>query len=89
MAQKKVMDRCAANIAGADVPVLLVQGAADVLVDPKGNDELLAAARSSDKQKLVAPSAGHGSSAVESMIPALVDWLSRRVSTNAGAAPRG
>lgn len=82
LAQKKVMDGCALNIAATDVPVLLVQGAADSLVDPKGNDELLAAARSNDKQKLVAPRAGHGSSAVESMIPPLVDWLSKRVSTS-------
>ncbi len=82
MAQKKVMDGCAVNIARADAPVLLVQGAADALVDPKGNDELLAAARSTDKRKLVAPRAGHGSSAVESMIAPLVDWLSVRVSTS-------
>ncbi|MFO0588126.1 MAG: alpha/beta fold hydrolase [Polyangiaceae bacterium] len=82
MAQKKVMDDCAANIAVTDVPVLLVQGAADALVDPKGNDELLAMARSTDRRKLVAPRAGHGSSAVESMIPELVDWLSRHVPTS-------
>lgn len=82
LAQKKIMDGCAANIAATNVPVLLVQGAADALVDPKSNDELLAAAGSSDKRKLVAPHAGHGSIAVESMIPALVDWLSRRVSAS-------
>lgn len=82
LAQRKVMDGCAVNIAVTDAPVLLVQGATDALVDPKGNDELLAAARSTDKGKLVAPRAGHGSSAVESMISPLVDWLSRRVSTS-------
>lgn len=88
LAQKKVMDDCAANIAVTDVPVLLVQGAADALVDPKGNDELLAAARSSDKRKLVAPHAGHGSSAVETMIAALVDWLSSRASTSGNTQAR-
>lgn len=76
LAQRKVMASCAANIAVTDAPVLLVQGATDALVEPKGNDELLAAARSTDKGKLVAPGAGHGSSAVESMISPLVDWLS-------------
>ncbi|MGC4118611.1 MAG: alpha/beta fold hydrolase [Myxococcales bacterium] len=87
MAQKKVMDACAPNLAAADVPVLIVQGAADALVDPKGNDELLAAARSTDKRKLVAPFAGHGSSAVESMISPLVDWLSTRVSRSGSTPP--
>ena len=76
-AQKSVMDGCATNIAATDAPLLLVQGESDALVDPKGNDELVAAARSPDKQKLIAPKAGHGSSAVESVIPQLVDWLSR------------
>lgn len=82
LAQRKVMDGCAVNIAVTDAPVLLVQGATDALVDPKGNDELLAAAGSTDKGKLVAPLAGHGSSAVESMISPLLDWLSRRASTS-------
>lgn len=87
LAQRKVMDRCAVNIAATDAPVLLVQGAGDALVDPKGNDELLAVARSTDKRKLVAPSAGHGSSAVESMISPLVDWLSKRVPASGDAPP--
>ena len=82
LAQRKVMASCAVNIAVTDAPLLLVQGATDALVDPKGNDELLAMARSSDKSRLVAPGAGHGSSAVESMIAALVDWLSRHVCTS-------
>lgn len=76
MAQKEVMDACAANIGAADLPVLLIQGAFDALVDPKGNDELLALSRSSDKQKLIAQNGGHGSSSVESMIPQLLGWLS-------------
>lgn len=78
LAQRKVMDRCAVNIAATDAPALIVQGAGDELVDPRGNDELLAAAESTDKRKLVAPGGGHGSSAVESMISPLVDWLSSR-----------
>jgi len=82
MAQSEVMGACAANIAATDAPVLLVQGAGDELVDPKGNDELLALARSADKRKLVAPGAGHGSRAVESVISPLVDWLSGRASTS-------
>ncbi|MBK8252075.1 MAG: alpha/beta fold hydrolase [Polyangiaceae bacterium] len=76
VAQGKVMDACASNIAAADLPVLIVQGAHDTLVDPKGTDELLAAAKSRDKQKLVARNAGHGSAAVESMVGELVKWIS-------------
>ena len=82
LAQRKVMDGCAGNIALTDAPVLLVQGAADAQVDPKGNDELLAVSKSADKRKLVAPRAGHGSSAVESVISPLVDWLSRCILTS-------
>lgn len=78
-AQKEVMDRCAVNIAGAASPILIVQGGRDALVDPRGNDELLAAAGSADKQKLLAPQGGHGQSAVETMIEPLVGWLSKRV----------
>lgn len=74
-AQKKVMDRCAANAARASAPVVLVQGARDGLVDPKGNDELLVAAKTTDKVKLIAPEGGHGSSAVETLVEPLVLWL--------------
>jgi alpha-beta hydrolase superfamily lysophospholipase len=80
------MTGCAEHIALLDAPLLLVQGAGDVLVDPTGNDELVAAAKSKDKQKLVAPGAGHGSSAVESMISPLVDWVSKHTPT-AGTEP--
>jgi alpha-beta hydrolase superfamily lysophospholipase len=80
-AQKEVMDRCAENIAATDAPVLIVQGAQDMLVDPKGNDELLAAASSSDKRRFIALNGGHGSSAVETMISPLVEWLSNRSNT--------
>lgn len=77
-AQRKIMDGCAANVAKVTAPLLVVQGAEDALVDPTGNDELLAAAASADKAKVIAPGAGHGSSAVETMIAPLVEWLSRR-----------
>ncbi len=86
LAQRKIMEGCAVNIAMTDAPLLLVQGDSDALVDPKGNDELLGVARSTDKGRLVAPGAGHGSNAVESMISPLVDWLSRRVLTSGNAA---
>lgn len=78
LAQKQVMDRCATNAAATAAPVLLVQGAKDALVDPRGNDELLAAAKSRDKAKLLAPEAGHGSSAVETMVEPILSWLRSR-----------
>lgn len=78
LAQKQVMDRCADNLARVSAPVLLVEGAHDALVDPAGNAELLARAKSSDVVRLVAPDGGHGSSAVETMRPALLEWLLRR-----------
>lgn len=76
-AQGGIMDACDENIGAVDRPILLVQGAFDALVDPKGNDELLSLAKNSNKQKLIAANAGHGSSAVESMIPQLLGWLSK------------
>ena len=74
-AQKAVMDRAARNAAAIRAPVLLVQGARDVLVDPGGNDELLAAMPGADKRRLIAPEGGHGSSAVETSVEPLLEWL--------------
>jgi alpha-beta hydrolase superfamily lysophospholipase len=74
-AQKEVMDRCAQNIARTTAPLLIVQGAHDALVDPKGIDELFDKARSGDKRRVVAPEGAHGSSAVETLVDPLVQWL--------------
>jgi alpha-beta hydrolase superfamily lysophospholipase len=74
-AQKQVMDRCATNAALVDAPMLLVQGGKDALVDPQGTDELLAAAKNKDATKLLAPDAGHGSSAVETMVEPILRWF--------------
>lgn len=79
MAQRGVMNRCAKNAARTAAPVLLIQGARDALVDPRGNDEILAALVDNDKVRLVAPEAGHGSSAVETMVEPVLDWLEARV----------
>jgi len=55
---------------------LLLQGAHDGLVDPKSFDALLDKAGASDKQRrLLAPDGGHGSSAVETQVEAIVEWL--------------
>lgn len=74
-AQKEVMDRTATNAARVTAPLLLVQGAHDQLVDPVGNDELLEASASADKRRLIAEEGGHGASAVETEVDALMDWL--------------
>jgi alpha-beta hydrolase superfamily lysophospholipase len=74
-AERKIMKRCPKNVAAVQAPLLLVQGAHDALVDPTSFDELLRAAQVSDKQKLVAPDGGHGSSAVETMVQPLVEWF--------------
>jgi alpha-beta hydrolase superfamily lysophospholipase len=79
LAQKQVMDRCAANAAVSAAPLLLVQGANDALIDPRGGDEILAAAKGGDKAKLTAPNGGHGSSAVETMVEPIVSWLQARL----------
>jgi alpha-beta hydrolase superfamily lysophospholipase len=79
LAQRKVMDRCATNAAAISAPLLLVDGAEDALVDPAGSDELFRAAKSADKIRLRAEEAGHGSSAVETMVSPIVDWLLARV----------
>ena len=75
LAQKHVMDRCATNAKATDAPILLIQGARDGLVDPSGNDEILAAARTTDKVKLIASVGAHGSSAVETMVEEILAWL--------------
>ena len=49
-AQREVMDRCAGNAARTTAPLLLVQGARDALVDPGGNDEILAASAAGDRR---------------------------------------
>ncbi len=75
LAQNQVMNACLQNTAVVKAPLLLIQGAEDVLVDPRGNEEIMAAARMADKMKLVAPKGGHGSSAVETMVDELVAWI--------------
>jgi|GEM_PF-872938 len=74
-AQRAVMDRCLGNAAASTAPLLVVQGAHDVLVDPAGNDEILAAAATTDKTHLIAPDGGHGSSAVETVADTVLQWL--------------
>jgi alpha-beta hydrolase superfamily lysophospholipase len=75
LAQREVMNACPRNAALVDAPLLLVQGAEDRLVDPRGNEEILAAARTADKTRLVAPRGAHGASAVETVVEELVRWL--------------
>ncbi|MBL8915712.1 MAG: alpha/beta fold hydrolase [Archangium sp.] len=74
-AQGRVMDRIPENLAKLEVPLLLVQGAHDGLVDPKSFDELLTHSGAKDKTKLVAPEGGHGSSTVETQVDAVRAWL--------------
>lgn len=75
MGQRKVMRRSVKNAAKISAPLLVVQGEHDALVDPAGNDEILAAVDVADKGKHVAPEGGHGSSAVETSAAVLVRWL--------------
>jgi len=84
-AQRRVMRRSPRNAGAVDAPVLLVQGAHDALIDPTGNDAILAAARTGDKQKLVSPLGGHGSSAVETMVEPILDWIEARCQPGPGA----
>ena len=75
LAQQQVMQRCATNAASTSAPLLLLQGEQDLMVDPRGNDEILAAVRSRDSTKLVVAGGGHGSSSVETMVEPIVGWL--------------
>ena len=83
--QKRLMDRLPANVGALAVPVLVVEGAHDALVDSRGNDELLAHAKVTGSARLVVPDGGHGSSAVETAVEALVRWLEDRLATRAPA----
>ena len=87
LAQKRLMDRLPANVAALNLPVLVVQGAHDALVDPKGNDELLACAKAAGSAKLIVPDGGHGSSAVETAVEPLVRWLEAQQAAGAAAVP--
>jgi alpha-beta hydrolase superfamily lysophospholipase len=78
LAQKQVMDRCATNAGTVSAPVLLLEGAEDGLIDPTGNDEILAGLKG-DKTKLIVAGGGHGSSSVETMVEPIVEWLRARV----------
>jgi len=78
LGQRAVMKACPRNAAAVHAPLLLVQGAGDALVDPRGSDEILAAAGTADKVKLVAARGGHGASAVETIVEALLAWLRAR-----------
>jgi acylglycerol lipase len=81
LAQKRLMNRLPANVAALTVPVLIIEGAHDALVDPSGNDELLARAAVTGSARVVAPDGGHGSSAVETAVEPLVCWLEARLVT--------
>ena len=75
LAELALLQRCPANARRTRAPLLLVQGAHDVLIDPRGSQQLLAAAASTDKRKLVAVQGGHGSSAVETLVEPIAAWL--------------
>lgn len=75
LAQRRVMKACRRHAAAVDAPLLLVQGAEDALVDPRGNDEILAAGGTADRAKLVAPRGAHGATAVETVVEELLAWL--------------
>lgn len=75
LAQSKVMDRCPLNARKLNAPLLLIEGRHDALVDPSGSAELFAAVPGPAKLKLVASEGGHGSSAVETLVLPIVDWL--------------
>lgn len=81
LAQKRVMDRLPENVAALTAPVLILEGAHDALIDPAGNNELLARAAVTGSTKVVAPDGGHGSSAVETTVELLVGWLEARLVT--------
>jgi fermentation-respiration switch protein FrsA (DUF1100 family) len=75
LAQREVMSDCVRNVALINAPLLVVQGSEDALVDFRGNDEILTAAGTADKVKLVAKNGAHGSSAVETMVEELLQWF--------------
>lgn len=78
LAQRRVMRRGLANAAFLTAPLLMVQGAHDELIDPRGIDELLAAAKTDDRASYLAREGGHGASAVETSVGSVVDWLVAR-----------
>lgn len=78
LAQKRVMNRCPANARATRAPLLLVQGARDALVDPRGHDDILAAAGTTDTTRLIARDGAHGATAVETVADDILAWLEGR-----------
>jgi alpha-beta hydrolase superfamily lysophospholipase len=92
LAEQQVLKNSEVAIARIDAPVLFVEGVHDGLVDPTGTDALFRSAKSTDKARLTAPDGGHGSSAVETMVAPILEWLIQRrdkASRRSGAKDAG
>lgn len=79
LGQRRLMNRLPENVGALQVPVLIVQGAHDALVDPRGNDILLGRTRATGSTKLIVAEGGHGSSAVEMAVEPIVRWIETRL----------
>jgi alpha-beta hydrolase superfamily lysophospholipase len=81
-----VMGRCVVNAMRSNAPLLLVEGARDAMVDPKGSAEIFDAAAAADKERLSSPG-GHGSSAIEAVVTPLLEWLTRHSERSTPTTP--
>jgi len=71
------LERAPDNAAAATLPLLLVYGERDVIIDHSGSRELFALWAHADKQLVALPEAGHGASANRAAQPAISAFLRR------------
>jgi acylglycerol lipase len=79
MGLRGVLARCLENAARLQLPLLLVQGEEDEIIDPRGGEEILAASPSPDRSRLAVEHGGHGAATVEEAAERIVAWLGKRV----------
>jgi len=72
---RKVMAACPVHAAKLDLPLFLVEGGKDRLIDPAGTQAIFQAWKGPEKMLYRSEAAGHGRSAILAALPLLVRWI--------------
>ncbi len=73
---RKIMQESLKNARVIDVPLLMIYGAEDEIIDHTGSDEIFNIWRCARKKKVVLQQAGHGIHAVNMSLKVILEWLS-------------
>lgn len=74
-ASKRIMNRCIANARTLDLPLLLVYGEKDEIIEQSGHIEIYDNWKSSDKTLVKVKDGGHGYHVVVWSLEKIVEWL--------------